>query len=73
MGFDSKKLNTGMLSSQSWVFEGRAYVVLVHDGCDIRKAHAEHLEYLGWVQDLSGKWIRGYNTLNSVCVDLQGG
>lgn len=71
-GVTTDKLNESLLSSKLPRFSGKSYVVLVHDESDIRKPHAEHMEYVGWVRDLSGKWIRGYNTLNSVCVDLQG-
>jgi Transposase DDE domain len=70
-GIDVAKLQVSQLASSSVAFAGCSYVVLVHDGCDIRKPHSTDLEYLGWVRDLSGKWVRGYQTMNSVCVDMQ--
>ena len=70
-GIDVAKRQVSQLASSSVAFAACSYVVLVHDGCDIRKPHSTDLEYLGWVRDLSGKWVRGYQTMNSVCVDMQ--
>jgi Transposase DDE domain len=71
-GVTTEKLNESLLSSQILRFAGKSYVVLVHDESDIRKPYAESMECVGWVRDLTGKWVRGYHTLNTVCVDLQG-
>lgn len=71
-GIDSAKLNSSLLMSKVSSFSGRPFVVFVHDGCDIRKPYSEVQEHLGWVRDLDGKWVRGYSTLNTVRVDLQG-
>lgn len=70
-GIDSTKLNSSLLASKIPLFSDSKYVVFVHDGCDIRKPHSEHLEHLGWVRDLKGAWVRGYCTLNTVRVDMQ--
>lgn len=70
-GIDSSKLNSSMLSSKIPFFSDLPYIVLVHDGCEIRKPYSKDLEYLGWVRDLKGNWIRGYQTLNTVRVDMQ--
>jgi Transposase DDE domain len=70
-GIDVSKLNESLLITKIGLFSGQKHVVLVHDGSDIRKPHSEDLECLGWVRDLNGKWIRGYSTLNSVCVNLK--
>lgn len=71
-GIDSAKLNSSLLMSKSSCFLGCSFVVFTHNGCDIRKPYSEVQEHLGWVRDLAGKWVRGYNTLNTVRVDLQG-
>lgn len=71
-GIDSTKLNSSLLMSKVSSFSGRPFVVFAHDGCDIRKPYSEVQEHLGWVRDLDGKWVRGYSTLNTVRVDLQG-
>jgi len=71
-GIDTTKLNSSILQSKIPFFSEVSYVVLVHDGCDIRKPYSESLEHLGWVRDLDGKWVRGYSTLNSIRVDMQG-
>ena len=52
---------------------GREEVVIaLHDPCDIRKEYAEKLENLGVVRNLKGKFVSGYNTFNTVCVDAKG-
>ena len=71
-GIDSSKLNSRLLMDKVSRFSGRSYVVFVHDGSDIRKPYSEVQEHLGWVRDLDGQWVRGYSTLNTVGVDLQG-
>ncbi len=71
-GIDSRRLNSSLLMSKIEHFKDCSYVVFVHDVCDIRKPYSEALEYLGWVRDLDGKWVRGYSSLNTVRVDLQG-
>ena len=70
-GIDVSKLQISQLATHKSCFAGRSYVVLVHDGCDIRKPHSKELECLGWVRDLSGKWVRGYQSMNSVLVDMK--
>jgi hypothetical protein len=49
-GIDSSKLNSSLLADKIPKFSGLKYVVFMHDGCDIGKAHSEHLEHLGWVR-----------------------
>ena len=44
----------------------------MHDGSDIRKKYAKELEAIGKVRDLDGNIINGYNSFNSVVVDLNG-
>lgn len=70
-GIDSNELNISLLQSKLSRISDKDYVVFVHDGCDIRKAYSKDLAHLGWVRSLEGKWIRGYSTLNTVCVAMQ--
>lgn len=65
-----EQLNVSLLADKAESFKGRPYVVVVHDGSDIRKPESEKQEALGWVKDLAGKWIRGYGSFNSVVVDV---
>ena len=44
-------------------------VVVIYDGSDIRKSESEKMENLGWVRDLEGKFIHGYQTMNCVMID----
>ncbi len=46
-------------------------MVVIYDGSDIRKPESEKLENLGWVRDLDGKFVRGYQTMNCVMIDNQ--
>lgn len=69
-GIDSKKLNNSLLMSKLAIFSGLSYVVFVHDGCDIRKPYSQDQEYLGWVRNLEGRWVRGYSTLNTIRVAI---
>ena len=64
-------LNVSLLANKADSLQGKPYVVVLHDGSDIRKPDSEKLEALGWVKDLNGKWIRGYGSFNSVLVDVQ--
>lgn len=45
-------------------------IYVLHDPCDIRKASAPKMEYIGKVLSLSKDVINGYKTFNSVAVDL---
>ena len=47
-------------------------LLILHDGSDIRKQYANHLDSLGKVRALDGRIINGYNSFNSVAVDLHG-
>lgn len=68
---DVEQLNVSLLANQAASLQGKKYVVVIHDGSDIRKPESAKLESLGWVKDLDGKWIRGYGSFNSVLVDVQ--
>lgn len=69
---DVEKLNISLLANSTGYFAGKAYIIVLHDGSDIRKQHSKELENLDIVRDLSGKLINGYPTFNSVAVDLKG-
>lgn len=69
---DVEKLNISLLANSSDYFKDKAYIIVLHDGSDIRKQHSKSLENLDIVRDLSGKLINGYPTFNSVAVDLKG-
>jgi hypothetical protein len=66
----SEQLNVSLLANKAHRLQGKKYVVVIHDGSDIRKPESEKLEALGWVKDLDGQWIRGYGSFNSVLVDI---
>jgi len=69
---DVEKLNISLLANSTDYFKGKTYIIVLHDGSDIRKQHSKELENLDKVRDLSGKLINGYPTFNSVAVDLKG-
>ena len=69
---DIEKLNISLLANSTDYFKGKSYIIVLHDGSDIRKRHSKELENLTIVRDLSGKLINGYPTFNSVAVDLKG-
>lgn len=47
-------------------------VVIVMDGCDLRKPHSQRLEYLDTVRDLKGQPVSGYHTLNAIALTPDG-
>lgn len=66
---DVEKLNESLILNQLAVIKGKASVSILYDGSDIRKGESKSLENLGWVKDLKGNWVRGYNTFNAVRVE----
>ncbi len=66
---DVEKLNESLLINQLGLVKGKASISILYDGSDIRKGESSSLENLGWVKDLKGTWIRGYNTFNAVRVE----
>lgn len=70
---DLELLNKHLLINSVSSQQGQCRVVVVHDGSDIRKPESERLEYLGWVQALDGRWIKGYKTFSSVLIDNEQG
>ena len=65
------QLHVSLLANKADRLQGKKYVVVIHDGSDLRKPEREKLEALGWVKDLDGQWIRGYGSFKSVLVDVQ--
>lgn len=66
---DVEKLNESLLINQIGAVKGKASISILYDGSDIRKGESSSLENLGWVKDLKGTWVRGYNTFNAVRVE----
>jgi len=63
---DVAKLNKVLTDNSLRHLTGELSVIIIHDGCDIRKPESEKLEHLGWVRSLEGRWIRGYSTHNCI-------
>ena len=63
-----EKLNKALMSNQLAWMSGQMSVSIVYDGSDIRKPESEQLEHLGWARSLSGGWVRGYSTFNSIAI-----
>jgi len=68
---DAEKMNANLLINSVSKLLGELRVVVIYDGSDIRKPESEILENLGWVRDLDGKFVRGYQTMNCVMIDNQ--
>jgi Transposase DDE domain len=66
---DVEKLNRSLLWHQVAKHAGKPSLSLIYDGSDLRKGESEKLEHLGWVKSLSGSWIRGYSSFNSIVLD----
>lgn len=69
---NDKRISEALLANGIRKLAGRDELLVLHDGSDIRKKYAKQLESLGKVRDLDGHIINGYNSFNSVVVDLQG-
>jgi hypothetical protein len=69
---DVEKLNISLLTNSIAYFKDKPYIIILHDGSDIRKPESKELEYLDKVRDLEGNIINGYPTFNSVAVDING-
>lgn len=69
---DVSKLNVSLLANSVDFLKDKVYIIVVHDGSDIRKPWSKELENLDIVRDLKGKLIHGYPTFNSVAIDLRG-
>jgi hypothetical protein len=69
---DVSKLNVSLLANSIDFLQNKVYIIILHDGSDIRKPWSKESENLDIVRDLQGKLIHGYPTFNSIAVDLKG-
>jgi hypothetical protein len=69
---DDKKISETLRQMSVAGLNDEDVVIALHDPCDIRKEYSEKLENLGIVRSLDGKFINGYNTFNTVCVNGDG-
>lgn len=69
---ESSSIRSALLSNSVAALTAPGDLIVLHDPCDIRKAHSKELEDLGKVRDLNGKIINGYSSFNSVVVDVHG-
>jgi hypothetical protein len=69
---DEPKISAALREQSVAALGAEARLIMLHDPCDIRKEHAEALEKLGQVRDLTGKLVNGYSTFNTVTVDETG-
>lgn len=66
---DVEKLNSSLIVQQVEKLRHKLSLSIIYDGSEIRKPESHELEHLGWVKSLSGAWIRGYSTFNSIVLD----
>jgi Transposase DDE domain len=66
---DVDKLNSSLLVHQVAKLRGKLSLSIIYDGSEIRKPESHELAHLGWVKSLSGAWVRGYSTFNSIVLD----
>jgi hypothetical protein len=69
-GISPAILQEGLLFHSQKALQYAHSVVLVHDGCDIRKPYSNALDSLDKVRDLSGDVISGYRSFDSIAIDL---
>jgi hypothetical protein len=69
---DDKQISNALIANGIMRLADKNELLILHDGSDIRKKYASQLESLGKVRDLDGHIINGYNSFNSVAVDLHG-
>lgn len=69
---DVSKLNVSLLANSVDFLKNKGYIIVLHDGSDIRKPWSKESENLDVVRDLKGKLIHGYPTFNSIAIDLKG-
>ena len=69
---NDKKISDALLANGIMKLADKDELLVLHDGSDIRKKYACQLESIGKVRDLDGDIINGYNSFNSVAVDLHG-
>jgi len=67
-----QQISDALLANGIMKLADKDELLVLHDGSDIRKKYASQLESIGKVRDLDGGIINGYNSFNSVAVDLHG-
>jgi hypothetical protein len=68
---DTSKLNISLLQNAKAFFKDKEIVCNIHDGSPIRKPESKTLDALGKVKSLDNKIVNGYDTFNSVMVDVK--
>lgn len=69
---DTSSLNISLLQNAVSFFKEKEIVCNIHDGSPIRKPESKTLDALGKVKSLNNKIVNGYDTFNSVMVDVKG-
>lgn len=69
---NDQQISDALLANGIMKLADKDELLVLHDGSDIRKKYASQLESIGKVRDLDGDIINGYNSFNSVAVDLHG-
>jgi hypothetical protein len=69
---DVEKLNISLLQAAIPWLEGKTIVVVIHDCSSICKPFSTQQEGLGKVKDLDNQMVNGYDTFNSILIDLKG-
>lgn len=69
---NDQQISDALLANGIMKLADKDELLVLHDGSDIRKKYATQLESIGKVRDLDGDIINGYNSFNSVAVDLHG-
>ena len=69
---NDQKISESLRAHSSMALGNQARLLLLHDGCDLRKPYSKELENLGEVRSLDGKIIPGYSSFNSVVLDEKG-
>ena len=69
---DNKQISEALIANGIMKLADKDELLILHDGSDIRKPYATDLESIGKVRALNGDIINGYNSFNTVAVDLHG-
>lgn len=69
---DTEKLNISLLANATPFFNGKQIISILHDCSPIRKPESKTLDSLGKVTSLSGGIVNGYDSFNSVAIDVAG-
>jgi hypothetical protein len=67
-----EQISAALLENGITKLTAKDELLVIHDGSDIRKEYASKLDNLGKVRSLDGRIINGYNSFNTIAVDLDG-